>query len=307
VQLGLYINKAHIWSDDVRELVQSAVYLAESIYVPATVRAAPVLSEEEQTAIHMRLRELHSIGAVKFWEVEGTKGFLAAQAEKVNLPVDLVVSREQYKEIYEKVIDRLMENRSYFLTSETQVSTEGIAEIVRGKHVLWSFAMKEFLGANDILLDAVNAQNSMLFFTGLLAPSVVGISNAIISEVSMRLNIPDVTQLSIEQIESCRTFMPAFRDDLIAKIKADGGFKFDRTEVIKKTADQIVDRFVGYMLEKKFTLESPDQTVSTWTLNQLLFSQDIQNNSDRFFKWDNLSTSSAPELLLWKLKGEPRA
>lgn len=304
MQLGLYTNKADVWPDDIRQLIQSAVYLAESIYVPATIRAAPILVDTERKLIHRKLLELHSIGALKFWEVEGVRSFLTPESERLILPVDLVISREEYKVLYEKVIDRLMANRTHFLHSENQVSVEGIAEIVRGKHVLWSFALKEFLGANDILLDAANAHNSMLFFTGLLDPSVVGVSQAIISEVTLRLHIPDVSNLTINQIETCRTFMPAFRDDLVAQVKAGGTFEFDRKEIIKKTADKIVDRFIDYMLEKQFSAENLDQTTSTWTLDQLLFSQEIRDNSDMFFKWQNENASSAPELLLWKLRSE---
>src|SRR6267154_2076897 len=146
MQIGLYTNKADIWPDDLRQLIQSAVFLAESIYIPATVRAAPVLPPKERAYIHSKLIDLHSLGAVTFWEVEGVRSFLPQEADALTLPIDKVMSREEYSELYESVIERLMANRSHFLKAETQVSVEGIAEIVRGKHVLWSYALKDFFG-----------------------------------------------------------------------------------------------------------------------------------------------------------------
>jgi hypothetical protein len=304
MQIGLYTNKAYIWPEDLRHLIQSAVFLAETIYMPSTIRPAPVLAVQDRVQLIRRLKELHEIRALRFWEIEGTRNLLPSDPDGVTLPVDDEMSRKEYAELHEKTIERLMENRTYFLKSEAQASVEGIAEIVRGKHVLWSFALKDFFRANDILLDAANADSHKIYFSKLIEPSVLSLGEAVIEEVAMKLHIPDVSLLTTQQIEDCRVFMPKFRDELLKKITVGGISSLDREELIRTTANAIVDRFIECMLEKTFEMQTTDQTVSIWSLSQLLFSQEVKDNSDRFFKWEDQKESAAPELLLWKLKSE---
>jgi hypothetical protein len=304
MQVGLYTNKAYIWPEDLRHLTQSAVFLAETIYVPSTIRPAPVLTAQDRVQLMRKLLELHEIHALRFWEIEGTKSLLPSDPDNVTLPVDDEMSRKEYAELHEKTIERLMENRMFFLKSETQASVEGIAEIVRGKHVLWSFALKDFFRANDILLDATNADSHKIYFSKLIEPSILSLGEAVIEEVAMKLHIPDVSLLSTQQIEECRVFMPKFRDELLKKITAGGISTLNREELIRTTANAIVDRFIYFILEKTVEMQNADQTVSRWSLSQLFFPQEVKDNSDRFFKWENQKESPAPELLLWKLKSE---
>lgn len=306
-QLGLYTNKAFLNHDNVKEIIQSSVYLADCIYLPASIRAVPTLDEIHQRDIHTKLLQLHEIGAIKFWDVEGLTLFLTKEMPSTKFPLDTTIPRETYREIYDKVIDRLISNRAHFLKAESAPTVEGIAEIVRGKHVLWTFALKDYFQASDILLDAANARSNQLFFQQLLGSSIVSTTQDVLNAVSMRLNIPDVSQLNISQIEACRKFMPTFRDDLLAKIKMGGDSQLDRAEVVKKTADAIVTNFIEYILKKSLSGQQGSQQTSDgskWTLKQLMFPQEVGANKERFFKWEDKNDAMAPAMLLWKIVSE---
>ena len=305
MQTGLYANKAYLTLEDIQRLTQSSVFLTECIYLPSSVRAAPTLGEEERTFIHTRLRELHEIGAFKFWEIEGQTEFLTGSTSSagIDLPIEKIIPRDEYLTIYNLVIDRLNSSRREFLGVEDAGSFDGITEIVLGKHVIWTFALNSYLDTRNIILDPATEANNLRFFRKLLAKTQI--AEEVIQEISVSLHIPDLSLLNISQIESCRSYMPAFREKLLSNIDTtESSYFVGRPVLIKQISGAIVDDFLEYLQEqaqKPKLFKTPKELF--WNLAQLVLSRIItEKNKDRFFKWNDDKQTNAPELLLLKLR-----
>lgn len=305
VKSGLYANKAFFSLEDIQRLTQSVVFLADCIYVPASVSADPRLTDEAQSFIYSRLQEFHEIGAVSFWEIEGQTSFLRDSLldQKHSLPIDRIISRDEYKTIYHEVIDRLTSCRSDFLGTEVAGSFDGITEIVLGKHTILTFALNSHLQTRSILLDPVTEANNSRFFERLLFKTKI--AEQVVQEVSIGLHIPDLSLLDIKNIQECRELMPAFRDRLFDDIEAgQTHLQTDRSMAIKQIADAIVDRFLEHLHEKarQQSFFKAARTAA-WSLAQMVLPKLItQDNSDRFFKWGSSAPPVTPELFLFRLR-----
>jgi hypothetical protein len=108
-QFGLYSNKAFLRAHDVNRLIQYVVFLADCVFLPASIVPEPTASVAEKKYILSRLNELHSICACKFWDIEGQYSFLRAISARAGneLPIDRIITQNEYRSIYEDVLSKV--------------------------------------------------------------------------------------------------------------------------------------------------------------------------------------------------------
>ncbi len=302
-EASLHTYKACLGPEDVNRIVQSCVFLSEYLYLPRTVSPEPHLDEVAQRSVIRRLEELNDIGAIRFWEIEGQSDFLKRsqpQLTQFSFPAHEVIPVEVYRELYGEITERLVQNRQYFLGTAMAESLDGIAEFVLGKHALWTVALNEYLRTKRILFDPIAATNATRFFTGILSHHVT--ADAVVSKVMNRLSIPDVTLLTAEQIAKCRTFLPAFRKDVEARVaEAASSPQFQEEQIAEKIAKQIMDEFFDVVQHNMSVRQA--LRVIAWRLGRLVLSPVItKEHAARFFGWRDNPAPRPPVLVLLEVK-----
>ena len=304
----LYTSSVFVNPDDVRRMTEAAVFIANEILIPASVQIQPGLSREDTRWVATRLAELHELGAVSSWDVEG-----ALRQKVPSLPFggapDRIIDRETYLMMNALVDERLMEQRNVFLGDEAN-EYDGITEIVLGRHTLWRFAVAQALGANRALVDP-RAQGAMnQFFSDL--DRYQKFESLVLRRIEYRLGLPDVSQLDMRDIEVCRDLMPSFREMLLDA--AEGQYdELSLNDAVERVATEITEAFLA------LTARLEIRTVSTrgrtwvvpasgfkeaaWDIVQMLFAPIILAKYTKlFFDWHRDGKRLAPLLLLLRLR-----
>lgn len=298
----LYANKAFLTALDIRRIVQASVFVADQILLPSTVWEDPSLDDKEKAFVATRLRELHEIGALKFWGVEGQAPLLSQQgfSSLLQLKPDIVVPIEQYSRMYEETIELVMEQRITFLGGPEATSYDGITEIVAGKQELWRLSLCNALGANRLMLDKVHSQNIERYFADLFR--YTKFEAQVIEQISEKLKLPDVSQLSISDIEKCRKYMPDFRN----KLAQDTGHYNQLTgaKLVERIADAIINDYLDRIESKAFRpahamLDIGREVV--WDLLQYIFAPIIAAKYAKLFL-KLIKGKDSSEILLYELR-----
>lgn len=275
----LFPPKAFLGSEDLRRLTQTAVFLADTVWVSASAQVDPALPEPVRTEITRRFSELVEIGALRTWDIEGQAAFITQRAGGrllVTQP-DIDFPAERYRALHETVMRRLIEGRAAFLGAAAASSFDGVTEIVLGKHTLGTFAMRELTGCDDILLDPLTAETVKGFMNPLIERSQV--AEGAVEEIKYRLALPDVSELAQEQIVECRRLMPAFRAELFEHVDARSPLM--SVEEARRTA---IDELLGrYREEIVRTGAAGDTSSGGWSLAQLAVPDDKVERIARIF------------------------
>jgi len=262
----------------------------------------PQAPEEDTAYIRARISGLHEIGAVKFWFAEGSPELGVNAGKLVTGQADVTITRERYKELYGQMMARLVDNREHFRGGN---SFDGIAEVVEGKHALFLFGLKDLLGAEGILLDERGAGNVSKYFRNLVGQLLV--AEEVVRNLTVRLHLPDIAELDMEQIESVRRHMPAFRDRLLAAA-GDEQIMFDeRDAMVERLTNLLMDEFFDYIWDIRAAKRDNSGPRRVWSLLQLALPTIItRRNAARFFGWAG-QDAAAPEMILMKLQMLRRA
>jgi len=300
---SLHTYKACLGKEDLDRIIQSCVFLSEHIFLPSSVTPSPHLDSPAQAMIRRRLDELNEIGAIQFWEIEGQSDFLKrSQPQLVNSSFRPrhVIPIEHYRDLYQRIVQRLVDNRLHFLGTAVPGSLDGIAEFVLGKHALWTIALNEYLKTNRIVFDPIAARNAMRFFADLLSKS--NTTERVIEKILYRFNIPDLTMLSISELERCRQLLPAFRQDVEKRVaESSPSTRFQEEQIAERIAGQIFDEFFDSIQERM--LERPEGNVFEWHIGRLELSASVtKEHALRFFGWVEGRPSRPPLLQLLEVK-----
>lgn len=300
---SLHCYKAAVSSQDVQRIVQSCVFLTEQVLLPAAIVPQPHLPAAEQAAIMRRLHELKDIGAVRFWEIEGQSRYLLSTRGSTAAPnsfaPDVVMPVDAYRNVYAMIVDRLVNNRQRFLGVAIAGSLDGVAEFVLGKHALWTMALREYLKTRHVVFDPPAARNTARFFVDLLSKQEV--AEGVVSRLMHKLSIPDVSMLDISQIERCRRFLPAFRDDVMRRIpEQPEAAAFREGELAEQIAEEVMNEFFD-VVQRSLATKGVIRTLA-WRLGQLVLSPLITREyADRFFGWFGAPPLDEPLLLLFEI------
>ena len=300
---SLHTYKACLGREDLDRIVQSCVFLSEHVLLPSSVTPSPHLDSSTQAMIRRRLNELNEIGAIQFWEIEGQSDFLKrSQPQLANssfLPRH-VIPIELYRDLYQKIVQRLVDNRLHFLGTAIPGSLDGIAEFVLGKHALWTIALNEYLRTNRIVFDPIAAHNAMRFFADLLSKS--NTTEKVIEKILYRFNIPDLTLLSIRELERCRQLLPAVRQDVEKRVaESSPSTQFHEEQIAEQIANQIFEEFFDSIQER--ISELPEGKVFEWHIGRLELSASVKKeHAPRFFGWVEGRPSHPPLLQLLEVR-----
>jgi hypothetical protein len=307
----MYANKAHLTIEDVRKIILASVFVADEVLLPSSLYVSPNLSDEQQGFVLTRINELHDIGAVRFWEIEGFTNPSLSEARRSGLvmPADEQITRTQYNTVMEMIDERLMEQRQLFL-GEAATSYDGITEMVLGRQTMWKFAVAESLKADRLLISPEVEGTMQQYFSDLMRYHQF--ESQIIERIADRLSLPDVSGLDPREIEICRQFMPAFRTRLLNSTQSQFNELF-LTAMVEEIADAIVNEFYDAIMATDVKtmrifgrpMLKPTRMIEdiTWDLLQLLFAPIIAVKFGKlFFEWMRDSSASAPLLLLMRLR-----
>jgi hypothetical protein len=293
----LLVPRAYLRTEDVSRVLQSSVFFSDVVYLPATSRADPRLDASAKAFAEETLRGLRELGAVKFWSAEGDQ--VGADDEPHLWEADHTLDYNRRLELYHEITERLMDNRNKFLQGSVPEPFDGITELVIGKHVLWWLALQEQLETEGILLEPEAARNTMQYFDALRRPQI---ATEAVREIAIRLHLPDLSQLTMEQIADIRALMPGFRDALMAKISALERPFTDTPSVIDDIAHAVVEQYLsqaetGSIRSKRPFL--PDPKSSRWTAAMLRIPVLGSVMRSRFLGWTEAGEpDKAPDLLL---------
>lgn len=306
----LYANKSFLDMADIRRITQASVFVADEILLPSTIEVNPQLTDEERGFAIARLRELNEVGAVRFWGVENQLANYHRESQEIwPVQAEHVVNHEQYESIMSRIDNRLMEQREMFLGREA-TSFDGITEMVLGRTTMWKFAIAQTLNADRLLLDRQTQGAMHQFFSDLMRYEQF--ESLIIDRIASQLHLPDISQLSVRDIEICRRYMPAFRSKLLES--AEGKYnEIFLSSMIENIATSVTNDFLDAInaVDPKTvrifgrTMLHPGGIASevAWDLLQLLFAPVIAvKYAKLFFKWYTDSSDTAPLLLLMHLR-----
>ena len=292
-----YPLRSHLTREDADRIAQSAVYLADKVYISAAAAIEPSVDESERRYIHNRLSELREIGAVSLWATESGAQLSGTEFRAVAGQPDTTIPHERYRELYAQVMSRLVENRDHFRGSE---SFDGIVEVVEGKHALFLFGLKDLLKANALLLDRRATNNLSKYFSGLTEQLVV--AEDVVRQLTLKLHLPDVGELGIDQIQTLRKSMPAFRARLLRAVGNEQLLFAEREEMVERLTNTLIDEFFEYvsnMRTKRRQGSAPSTKV--WKLKELMLAPVLgRANAHRFFGWAG-QPPTPPELILMEL------
>ena len=305
----LYANAAFLTSTHLRRITQASVFMADTVLLPSSITAQPDLDQHEQATLMARLSELHEIGAVRFWEIELARGEQPDVPFRSSRAGDDFILHEDYRSMFDQVNERLMQQRETFLKGEAS-SYDGITEIVLGRQALWRFCVAQELDANRLLLDD-STKGAMSHYLGDLL-RYNELESKVIDEVEERLDLPDVSLLSIEDLERCRAELPAFRKKLIEKTTG----RYDALygdELVKEAATDILDELVEQTSKyrplpvkiagKSRVIPGNIATEGFWDVSQVVFAPLIAIKYGKlFFDWRSEGRTMTPLLLLLDIK-----
>jgi len=309
----LYASSLYLTPADIRRIIQASVFVADQVLLPTTVQPSHDLTEAESHFVLTRINELRELGALNFWEIEGQPDLLPRMRSRDKLSVhpDKVIPYEDYKTISELIDDRLMQQRNIFLGADA-ISHDGITEMVLGKQTMWKFAVAKSLNADRLLLDQKTKAAMRQFFTDLMRYQEF--ESLIIDRIADKLDLPDISQLSVEDIERCRKLMPAFRAKLMIATQNQFNEIFLQS-LIEDIANGIVNDFFDLInshahdpkIVEVFGKPMLRPTVfakeATWDIVQVLFAPVIAAKyAWLFFKWFTDSSETVPLLLLMQLR-----
>ncbi|MGW3352676.1 hypothetical protein ACWDA3_56105 [Nonomuraea rubra] len=301
-------SRSYLTTDDVRRIIQAAVFAADEILVPTTVEVDPALPLPEHDFVLRRLAELRELNVIRFWGVEGEHPRMRL-AGGVRVAPDRVIVREDYERMVRMIDDRLMDVRAVLLRDRAS-SYDGITEVVLGKQTMWRFAVAQALNANRLLLERHGQASVTRFFSDLARYEEF--EAKVIDQISTRLDLPDVSRLDIDAIATCRQFMPAFRAKLLETMQ----HKYDDmflAKMIERIADAIVNEFFDtlqtlgpnatMLAGKRVILPSVVQRDIKWDLLRLILSPVIAARYAKYyFKWLDAQSAAEPMLLLMQLR-----
>jgi hypothetical protein len=305
----LYTSNVFVTVDDVRQLTEGSAFIADEILVPAGVQVHPSLGPEDARWVRRRLADLHELGALRSWEVEGTnRPELPGQVFTAQ-HADRVIDRETYSELIELVDERLMEQRHVFLGDDA-VQYDGITEIVVGRHTLWRFAVAQALGANRVLVEPRAQGTINQFFSDL--DRYQKFESLVLHNLEYRLGLPDVSNLDAKELETCRKLMPDFRGLLLERTEG----QYDEANLdaaVERVANEIAEAFLSItakleiqsinILGKPRIVPVTGFREGSWDVVQMLFAPVILlKYAKLFFDWRRDSDRLAPLLLLLKLR-----
>lgn len=307
----LYRHRSTCRLSDVRRIIEAAIFAADAVLLPAELHIDIQASNEERKFILTRLDEMHELGAIQLWEVEAPGG---REVERKRGAIwqgaaDRVIPRDDYIRMLGEVDDRVMEQREFFLKGEGK-SFDGITEIVLGRHAMWRFAIAETLGANRLLVDSTEQRDFEYYFSDLFRYE--DFESKVIGEIAHKLQLPDVSTLSTEEIERCRKLMPAFRDRLLRETRD----KYDSLllpDLVARIGETIVHEFHDVLLRrdlkhvrvlgKQVVLPSSMGREAYWDLLQLILQPVVLTKYlHLFFQWRRDATNVPPLLLLLQLQ-----
>ena len=212
------IRALHTWtaglsSRNVRSIMQAALYVADTVLLPAT---AIIAGEEDASARQFAVEQLHrlrDLRAIEFWQVEEIKptGIVIP-----NVPTVFLTS-QQYGAIYHQALDRLMDERRLFLGSGA-TNFCGVTEIVVGKQALIHSALAETLHAHTVLHNNDSARGYGQYLASLLDP--LGLVSEIAEAVAVELDLPEASSLPDHILERCRAHLAPFRQSIITRLQA---------------------------------------------------------------------------------------
>lgn len=300
---SLHTYKACLGTEDLDRIVQSCVFLSEHVFLPSSVTPAPYLDSSAQAIIRRRLNELNEIGAIQFWEIEGQSAFLTrSQPELANSSFrpHHVIPIEVYRDLYQQIMQRLVDNRLHFLGTAVPGSLDGIAEFVLGKHALWTIALNEYLRTNRIVFDPIAAHNAMRFFADLLSKSIT--TEKVIEKILYRFNIPDLAMLSIRELEKCRKLLPAIRQDVEGRVaESSPSTQFHEEQIAERIANQIFDEFFD-SIQRRIP-EHPERNIFEWHIGRSELSASVRMElAPRFFGWVEGESPTPPLLQLLEVR-----
>lgn len=294
---SLLVPRAYLRTEDVLRVLQGSVFFSDVVYLPSTSRPDPRLDAGARAYVEERLHGLRELGAVKFWSAEGDQ--VGADDEPDLWEADYTLDYDRRLAIYHEITERLMDNRNKFVQGRVPDPFDGITELVVGKHVLWWVALQEQLEAKGILLEPEAARNTAHYFDTLRAPYIAAEA---VTEIAIRLHLPDLALLTIAQIADVRAVMPDFRDELMAEISALDQPYTAVGSVIDTVVDSVVERYLsqaeaGPSRSTRHFLPDPSQ--SRWTAAMLRVPVLGSVMRGSFLGWTNAGEPErAPDLLL---------
>lgn len=305
----LYANSAFLTPTHLRRITQASVFMADTILLPSSITAQPGLDKQEQKNLMMRLSELHEIGAVRFWEIEMARGEMPEVPFRSNQDGDEFILHESYRSMFDQVNERLMRQRETFLKGEA-ASYDGITEIVLGRQAMWRFCVAQELDANRLLLDDPTKGAMGHYFSDLLRYD--DLESKVIDEIEERLDLPDVSLVSIEDLERCRAELPAFRKKLIEKT-TDRYDAIYRQEGVEEAATDLLDELLEQTIKYKpraikiggrsHIIPGEIASEGFWDLSQVVFAPVIATKYAKlFFEWRREGRAMTPLLLLLDIK-----
>jgi hypothetical protein len=108
------------------------------------------------------------------------------------------------------------------------------------------FAIRQRVEATGILLDPNAAGNTAQYFAELLRPRAL---EEVVRQLAIRLELPDLSQMTMDQIADCRRVMPGFRDEVMGQVAKLETPLADSGSVIDSVVNTIVNRYGEYMAE----------------------------------------------------------
>jgi len=301
----LFPPRAFLGPVDLRRIVQTAVFLADSVWLPATAQIDPALPHAHRAEIARRFAELAAIGAVRTWDVEDQAAFIVERTggELLFAHADIVFPLERYRELHETLVRRLVEGRAHFLGAAAASSFDGVTEIVLGKETLGTFAMRELTGCDDILLEPFMAATVKGFMNPILERS--RLVEGVVEEIQIRLSLPDLSSLRAEEIIECRQLMPSFRDDLLTYVEQASPLS-SGDDLRYSVIAQLIRRFRDEIehVTAASTSVPAQKSSGGWSMGRLEFPRDaLERVARAFFGYSTSPQPTVPPgMLLLRLK-----
>jgi hypothetical protein len=210
----------HTWTTDfngydVRRIMQSAVFAAETVLLPANAQIAPGLADAARNDVARQLGRLRDLGAVELWALEDDLPDrpLVPGAPTTVIPV------EDYADLYQEAIESLVMQRRDFLGDQHALHFDGMTEIILGKHATIHAVLCRYLSAGAVLHDAASATGYGQFLLQLQAEAVL---SDVIGEIAMQLGLPDVSDFPDEILSAARANLQPFRNRVLAQLMRGG-------------------------------------------------------------------------------------
>lgn len=210
----------HTWTTDldgygVRRIVQSSVFAADTVLLPAGASVNPSLGTDERRFVERQLGRLRDLGAVELWGLEDD---LPGPSLIYGAP-RTVISTEEYTLLYERAMNSLLAQRRDFLGDQRALHFDGMTEIILGKHATIHAELCRHLGARSILHDGASAKGYGQFLSQLEEETLIG---GVIDAVTAQLGLPDVSEFPDDILAAARANLGTFRARITSLIADEG-------------------------------------------------------------------------------------